>query len=131
MVIVEGCCTMARSSSFRSKLFIGWHKKYSEFWLVRYNGLVWSNIAVPALLPFYIHYPCFHYNQASSKHVENSFERLTVNGFKLRFVWKVFMIVIWCFQLCSVREKASCYTTILVLCHFGSCRVFITSYGKT
>ena len=26
MVIVEGCCTMARSSSFRSKLFIGWHK---------------------------------------------------------------------------------------------------------
>ena len=23
MVIVEGCCTMARSSSFRSKLFIG------------------------------------------------------------------------------------------------------------
>ena len=26
MVIVEGCCTMARLSSFRSKLFIGWHK---------------------------------------------------------------------------------------------------------
>ena len=26
MVIVEGCCTMARSSSFRSKLFIGWRK---------------------------------------------------------------------------------------------------------
>ena len=26
MVIVEGCCTMARSSSFRRKLFIGWHK---------------------------------------------------------------------------------------------------------
>ena len=26
MVIVEGRCTMARSSSFRSKLFIGWHK---------------------------------------------------------------------------------------------------------
>ena len=26
MVIVEGCCTMARSSSFRSKLFIGCHK---------------------------------------------------------------------------------------------------------
>ena len=23
MAIVEGCCTMARSSSFRSKLFIG------------------------------------------------------------------------------------------------------------
>ena len=23
MVIVEGCCTLARSSSFRSKLFIG------------------------------------------------------------------------------------------------------------
>ena len=27
MVIVEGCCTMARLSSFRSKLFIGWHKR--------------------------------------------------------------------------------------------------------
>ena len=26
MVIVEGRCTMARSSSIRSKLFIGWHK---------------------------------------------------------------------------------------------------------
>ena len=26
MVIVEGHCTMARSSSIRSKLFIGWHK---------------------------------------------------------------------------------------------------------
>ena len=26
MAIVEGSCTMARSSSFRSKLFIGWHK---------------------------------------------------------------------------------------------------------
>ena len=26
MAIVEGRCTMARSSSFRSKLFIGWHK---------------------------------------------------------------------------------------------------------
>jgi len=25
--------------------------------LVRYNGLVWSNIAVPALLPSYIHDP--------------------------------------------------------------------------
>ena len=35
MVIVEGRCTMAR------------------FWLVRYNGLVWSNIAVPMLLPSY------------------------------------------------------------------------------
>ena len=48
---------MARLSSFRSKLFIGWHK-YSEFWLVRYNGLVWSNIDVTLLLPSYIYDPC-------------------------------------------------------------------------
>ena len=43
MVIVEGCCTMARSSSFRSKLYIGWHKSIvssdwsdTMVWLVKY-----------------------------------------------------------------------------------------------
>ena len=30
-------------------------QKYSEFWLVRYNGLIWSNIAIPLLLPSYIY----------------------------------------------------------------------------
>ena len=33
-------------------------QKYSELWLVRYNGLVWSNIALLQLLPSYIHDPC-------------------------------------------------------------------------
>ena len=58
MVIVEDCCTMTRSSSLGANCSLAWlTQKYSEFWLVRYNGLVWSNIAVPSLLPFYIDDP--------------------------------------------------------------------------
>ena len=44
MVIVEGHCTMARSSSW-SKLFIGWHKSIvCSDWS---DTMVWLNIAVP------------------------------------------------------------------------------------
>ena len=44
MVIVESRCTKARLSSLGANWLT---QKYSEFWLVRYNVLVWSNIAVP------------------------------------------------------------------------------------
>ena len=45
MVIVEGRCT--KLQLLISYIYNHWlTQKYSEFWLVRYNGLVWSNIAV-------------------------------------------------------------------------------------
>ena len=41
MAIIEGRCTMARSTSFRSKLFIGWHKSIvSSDWSIQWFGLV-------------------------------------------------------------------------------------------
>ena len=46
MVIVEGCCT--KLQLLICYIYNHWlTQKYGEFWLVRYNGLVWSNIAVP------------------------------------------------------------------------------------
>ena len=46
MVIVEGRCT--KLQLLISYIYNHWMtQKYSEFWLVKYNGLVWSNIAVP------------------------------------------------------------------------------------
>ena len=45
MVIVEGRCT--KLQLLISYIYNHWlTQKYSESWLVRYNGLVWSNIAV-------------------------------------------------------------------------------------
>ena len=45
MVIVEGRCT--KLQLLISYIYNHWlTQKYSVFWLVRYNGLVWSNIAV-------------------------------------------------------------------------------------
>ena len=46
MVKVEGRCTQLMSSSLHTYINIWLTQKYSEFWLVRYNGLVCSNIAV-------------------------------------------------------------------------------------
>ena len=46
MVIVEGCCTIARSSSLGANCSLV-DTKVKEFWLVRYNGLVWWIISVP------------------------------------------------------------------------------------
>ena len=57
MVIVEGRCIIARSSSLGANCSLI-EQKYSELGLVRYNGLVWSNIAVPFFLPSYIYDPC-------------------------------------------------------------------------
>ena len=46
MVIIEGRCD--KLQLLISYIYDHWlTQKYSEFWLVRYNGLVWSNIAVP------------------------------------------------------------------------------------
>ena len=57
MVIVEGCCT--KLQLLISYIYNHWlTQKYSEFWLVRYNGLVWSNISVPFFLLSYIYDPC-------------------------------------------------------------------------
>ena len=45
MVKVEGCCT--KLQLLISYIYSHWlTQKYSELWLVRYDGLVWSNIAV-------------------------------------------------------------------------------------
>ena len=58
MVIVEGRCTNLQlliSYIYNHSLT----QKYSEFWLVRYNGLVWSDIAVPFVSPSYTHDPWF------------------------------------------------------------------------
>ena len=56
MVIVEGCCD--KLQLLISYINNHWlTQKYSEFWLVRYNGLVCSNIAIPALLPSCIYNP--------------------------------------------------------------------------
>ena len=56
MVIVEGCCD--KLQLLISYIYNHWlTQKYSEFWLVRYNGLVWSNNAVTLLLPSYIYDP--------------------------------------------------------------------------
>ena len=54
MVIVEGCCTMARSSSYRSKLFIGWHKSIvSSDWS---DTMVWFG---QILLYFNYYHPVY------------------------------------------------------------------------
>ena len=54
MVIVEGHCT--KLQLLISYIYNHWlTQKYSEFWLVRYIGVVWSNIAVTLLLPSYIY----------------------------------------------------------------------------
>ena len=56
MVIVEGRRTQLQL--LISYIYNHWlTQKYSEFWLIRYNGFVWSNIAVPALLPSCIYNP--------------------------------------------------------------------------
>ena len=53
MVIVEGRCT--KLQLLISYIYNHWlTQKYSEYWLVRYNGMVWSNIAVP----FFYHPIC-------------------------------------------------------------------------
>ena len=52
MVIVEGCCTMARSPSFRSKLIIGWHKSIvSSDWS---DTMVWFG-QILLYIPFFYH----------------------------------------------------------------------------
>ena len=54
MVIVEGRCTIERSSSFRSKLFIGWHKSIvSSDWS---DTMVWFG---QILLYFYYYHPIY------------------------------------------------------------------------
>ena len=54
MVIVEGRCTMARSSSFRSKLLIGWHKSIvSSDWS---DTMVWFG---QILLYFNYYHPIY------------------------------------------------------------------------
>ena len=54
MAIVEGRCTMARSSSFRSKLFIGWHKSIvSSDWS---DTMVWFG---QILLLLYFYHPIY------------------------------------------------------------------------
>ena len=59
MVIVEGRCTELQL--LISYIYNHWlTQKYSEFRLVRYIGLVWSNIAVTFLLPSYIYDHCIY-----------------------------------------------------------------------